>query len=130
MEDPLSSKKFTLTEGLLLAAIPIVAYYLAYQYEKGYFSAFAAPENLITIDISTFLLFASTLLGTPILFYNFLEPILTFRLGQLSKMSQKRMVFLLLLTFLSLWLLFSYLNQFQWIKAVGPPLTIVVLMLF
>lgn len=44
-----------LTEGVLIASVPIAAYFAAYRFELGYFTTFGIPAELITIDVGTFL---------------------------------------------------------------------------
>jgi multidrug efflux pump subunit AcrB len=59
-----------LTEGLLVAGIPIVAYLLKYSYELGYADAFSIPWELITIDLPNILLLSVNLMlaGVVVLF--------------------------------------------------------------
>lgn len=41
------------SESMLLAAIPVVSYFVAYSYEKSYCKEFAIPDYLADINIST-----------------------------------------------------------------------------
>lgn len=51
-----------LTEGLLIAAIPIIAYLLRYCYELGFSFAFGIPSEFITIDLPDVLLLSAYLI--------------------------------------------------------------------
>ena len=48
-------RKWGFSEGITLALSPVVAYFLAYQYEVGYFEFFGVPTELITVDTTTLL---------------------------------------------------------------------------
>ena len=63
MEQKVEFKRKLFTESIILAAIPIIAYYSAFQYKVGYFQAFGAPADLISVDIGTFVLFGSAIFG-------------------------------------------------------------------
>jgi len=97
-------KKSILTEGVVLATVPIIAYYSAYQYEVGYYRAFGAPENLISVDISTLIAFGSATLGIIFILYNIMDALWHSRLDKLSEMSWRKTFTSLLVIFI-LWLL-------------------------
>ncbi len=63
--------KWGLSEGMTLALSPIVAYFLAYQYEVGYFAFFCVPIELITVDTTTLLVIGSTIVGFLIILFQF-----------------------------------------------------------
>ena len=118
-----------LTEGVVLATIPIVAYYAAYQYEVGYYRVFGAPENLISVDISTFIALGSATLALFFTLYNISNMFWPSELDKLSEMSWRRTITQLLLIFLGLWALFYLFYQSGWLKSAIPP-TFIVVMLF
>ncbi|HLQ64429.1 MAG TPA: hypothetical protein VK201_06950 [bacterium] len=41
-----------LTEGIVLAAIPVMAYVLAFGFEYGYYIAYRFPQELISVDLN------------------------------------------------------------------------------
>jgi len=43
-------KKFSLSEGMLLGAIPVAVYAMGYSYESGFLSFYGIPTSLISID--------------------------------------------------------------------------------
>src|SRR5256712_12330837 len=45
-------KRNWLTESVLLAAIPVMAYLLAFGFEYGYYFAYGFPQELISIDLN------------------------------------------------------------------------------
>src|SRR5207245_3186100 len=45
-------KRNWLTESVLLAAIPVMAYLLAFAFEYGYYFAYGFPQELISIDLN------------------------------------------------------------------------------
>jgi len=60
------------TEGLLIASLPIVAYFLAYVFERGYCSYFNIPPIFIHISIFNVASEAITVIGTyAVLFFLF-----------------------------------------------------------
>lgn len=131
MEEISEAKKSILTEGVALAAIPVIAYYCAYQYEVGYFRVFSAPEDLISVDIMTLILFASVFLGMGIIFlYNFLEPLRFVRPDKLLAMPRKHALLGLVLLFFSLWNFSAVLHQFRWLSALVFPVIVVGQLLF
>ena len=52
----MANKSSYLTEGVFLAGIPAVGYWVSYLYELGYFSHFKLPKYLIEITVNTILL--------------------------------------------------------------------------
>ena len=95
-------KKSILTEGVVLATVPIIAYYSAYQYEVGYYRAFGAPENLISVDISTLIAFGSATLGIIFVLYSIMDALWHSRLDKLSEMSWRKTFTSLLVIFILL----------------------------
>ena len=72
-------KKSWVTEGLVIASIPIVAYILTYQFEVGFTSVFKIPREFIKFDLTnilivTIVLFTTILLVLP--YFNFIFVIL------------------------------------------------------
>jgi hypothetical protein len=47
-----TDKRSWLTEGIVLAAIPVMAYVLAFGYEYGYYLAYGFPQELISVDLN------------------------------------------------------------------------------
>lgn len=45
-------KRGWLTEGVVLAAIPVMAYVLAFGFEYGYYIAYRFPQELISVDLN------------------------------------------------------------------------------
>jgi hypothetical protein len=45
-------KRGWLTEGIVLAAIPVMAYVLAFGFEYGYYLAYGFPQALISVDLN------------------------------------------------------------------------------
>src|SRR5574337_1482954 len=45
-------KRGWLTEGIVLAAIPVMAYVLAFGFEYGYYIAYGFPQELISVDLN------------------------------------------------------------------------------
>lgn len=56
-------QKGWLTEGLLIAALPALAYYSAYHYEVGYLTYFGAPAEFAKISTETFFEALKVLVG-------------------------------------------------------------------
>jgi len=115
MEQKLNLKEVLLREGVILAAIPVVAYYSAYQYNAGYFDVFGAPAELISVDITTFVVFGSVLLGISIILYNALSLLWAVITDLPQKKSWKQLVLSSILFFLILWILFFLLYD-DWHK--------------
>ena len=109
MEQKLNLKEIFLREGIILAAIPVVAYYSAYQCNAGYFGVFGAPVDLISVDVTTFVVFGSVLLGISIILYNVLSLLWAVIADLPNKKSWKQFVLSSILFFLILWVLFFFL---------------------
>lgn len=123
-------KKSILTEGVVLATIPIIAYYSAYQYEVGYYRAFGAPENLISVDISTLIGFGSATLGVIYILYCIMDTLSPSRLDKLSEMSWRETFIYLLMIFILLWALLYLIFQSAWLKSLLAPTYFVLLLFF
>jgi len=124
-----TNRKSFLTEGIMLAAVPIIAYYSAYQYEMGYYRAFGAPENLIQVDMSTFIAFGSAILGLIFTLYIFMETFWHWLHDKLLEMSWKKTLISLITIYLLLWLFFDLLYEYRWIKTALLSAGIVLLIL-
>lgn len=61
--DPVAENRIGLTEGLLIAGIPVVGYWIAYLYELGYCRWFGVPPNLIEVGVLSVLVAISSLLA-------------------------------------------------------------------
>jgi hypothetical protein len=103
------------TENIILAAIPIIAYFAAYRYEEGYFQSFGAPMDLVSVDLRTFVIFASTLLGMWFILYQYISLIWTIiqAISQ-PQLVRKKLVLFLVALFLSIWILFYIIYSFDW----------------
>lgn len=64
-----------ITEGIIIAVIPILAYLVTFSYEVGYAGFFLIPQNLITLNIINFFAVCGVLLS---LFVILLWPILIY----------------------------------------------------
>lgn len=58
-----NKRVFGLTEGLLVAGIPALGYWLAYLYEYGYCKFFQIPTSYIQIDFSTIIAATISIVG-------------------------------------------------------------------
>jgi hypothetical protein len=123
-------KKSIITEGVVLATVPIIAYYSAYQYEVGYYRAFGAPENLISVDISTLIAFGSGALGIIYFLYVITDALWPSRLDKLSEMPWRKTFLYLLLTFICWWILLYHIFESGWVKSLLIPAYFVLLLFF
>ncbi len=112
--------KWGFPEGITLALSPVVAYFLAYQYEVGYFKFFGVPTELITVDTTTLLVVGSTIVGFLTILFQFGDMLLLLTPESLLKLPGKVWPFVMLfLGFLCMWLVFTiFLN---WWKAIAVP---------
>ena len=62
-------KRISLSDALIIAAIPVVAYFLQYVYYIGYFSVFKLPRQFIILDIKEVFIVISGLTGFSIVFW-------------------------------------------------------------
>ncbi|MDR3665596.1 MAG: hypothetical protein P4L35_02020 [Ignavibacteriaceae bacterium] len=107
-------KKKFFTDNVILAAIPILAYYSAFQYQRSYLRAFGAPEDLISVDIYTLVVFGSAIFGLGIILYNTLSFVWTYGIVNLYKLSWKKSVIVSVGSSIILWLLFFTIYSFDW----------------
>lgn len=106
MEQKLNLKEIFSREGIILAAVPVVAYYSGYQYNAGYFHVFGAPIDLISVDLTTFVVFGSVLFGISFILYNTIS-VLWSAIGDLLKRKPwKQFGVALIAVFAVLWFLF------------------------
>lgn len=56
MMTPPEEKRSWLTAGIVLAALPVMAYALAFGFEYGYYFAYGFPSELISIDLNRLLI--------------------------------------------------------------------------
>jgi len=115
MDQKINFKEILLKESIILATIPIVAYYAAYQYMEGYFNYFGAPHDLISVDIATFIGFGSFILGLAFLCYDFSSMIWA-SLLKLGRLSWRQFIVTLILLLISLGGIFMFLYD-DWKKA-------------
>lgn len=57
------SDKPSISEGMIIALSSVVAYLLAFYYEKGYASVFKIPTSLISINLTSVLIFGAVLIN-------------------------------------------------------------------
>jgi hypothetical protein len=110
-------RKWGFSEGITLALSPVIAYFLAYQYEVGYFGFFGVPTELITVDTTTLLVIGSTIVGFLMILFQFGDMLLLLTPESLLKLPGKVWPFVMLfLGFLWMWLVSTiFLN---WRKAI------------
>jgi hypothetical protein len=116
MDQKFNLKDLFFKESIILAAIPVLSYYAAYQYQVGYFDVFDAPRDLISVDFETLILFGSSVL----LFFMFIYFIIKFiswDMFNLSKMSKLRFVINCFLTSGIVWSLIYFFSVGDWRKA-------------
>lgn len=123
-------KKWGLSEGIVLALSPIVAYFLAYQYEIGYFSFFGVPTELVTVDISTLLVIGSASVFFLTYLFQLGDVLIDMTPEKLLKLTGKvRPFILLLLGFLFMWIVFVFFSNFRWRKSIVVPAWVTLLFL-
>jgi len=114
--------KWGLSEGITLALSPIVAYFLAYQYEVGYFAFFGVPTELISVDTTTLLVIGSAIVGFLTILFQFGGMLIGMTPERLLKLPGKVRPFVILfLGFLAMWLVFSMFLNFRWREAIAVP---------
>lgn len=115
MDQKINFKELLLKESIILAAIPIIAYYAAYQYVEGYFNYFGAPPDLISINIATFIGFGSFILGLAFLCYDFAS-MTWVSIRKLGQLPWRQFIVALILLLISLGGIFMFLYD-DWKKA-------------
>jgi len=70
-----TKKQGWITEGLVLALIPVLGYFFAFQYEAGYASYFKYPKELIDIGLPQIVIATITLWTGAIMIFMFIESI-------------------------------------------------------
>jgi len=65
-----------ITEGLILALIPVLGYFFAFQYEAGYATYFKYPKELILIGLPQIVIATITLWTGSIVIFMFVESII------------------------------------------------------
>lgn len=121
MEELRLNKITLLTEGTMLAVVPATVYFLAYQYEVGYFSAFGAPEDLVSVDITSIITFGIAAFGIWAILYNILNSLWHTWLINITEMSWKQLLLEAVTLIFMLFLLFYLLYPFSWIRTVIYP---------
>ncbi len=71
MED--IKKQSWITEGFILALIPVLGYFFAFQYESGYASYFKYPKELIVIGLPQIVIATITLWTGALMIFMFIE---------------------------------------------------------
>jgi hypothetical protein len=69
----MAEKKVGITEGVLLAGIPLVGYWLAYLYQRGYAAYFDLPSAYVEIDTSSVLAAVIGMSAALLVMHSFLE---------------------------------------------------------
>ncbi len=110
------SSRLLLKESILLAGLTALAHYCAYRYEVGYYRAFAAPEELISIGLSTLLIAASVLGGAAVTAYWYLEPVASWVLRPVhtARAPKVRVLLSVLLLFALQWCVMAGLYNGSW----------------
>lgn len=123
--------KWGLSEGITLALSPIVAYFLAYQYEVGYFAFFGVPTELLSVDTTSFLVIGSSIVSFLIFLFQFGDFLIIMTSKRLLKQPGKVRPFVILfLGFLVMWLVFTMFLNFRGREAIAVPagVSLIVLM--
>lgn len=114
--------KWGLSKGITLALSSVAAYFLAYQYEVGYFAFFGIPTELITVDTTTLLVIGSTIVGFLTILFQFGDMLIGLTPeGLLNLTGKVRPFVILFLGFLGMWLVFTIFLNFRWRKAIIVP---------
>lgn len=114
--------KWGLSEGITLALSPIVAYFLAYQYEIGYFAFFGVPTELISVDTTALLVIGSALVGFLMILFQFGDMLIIMSPEKLLKQPGKVRPFVVqFLGFLVMWIVFNMFLNFRWREAIAVP---------
>jgi hypothetical protein len=126
-----AQKKDFLSEGVMLAVIPAVVYFLAYEYELGYFKAFEAPEDLVSVDLTSILTFSIAAFGLYSILYQVFNSLWYSHLN-ITELSWKHLFFKKALPlFFLLFFLFYLLYPFSWLRTViSPALLILTFIIF
>lgn len=62
-----TAKRNWVTEGIVVAAIPVMAYLLAFGFEYGFYLAYGFPQELISIDLNRVFVAGAIFLGGAVL---------------------------------------------------------------
>jgi hypothetical protein len=124
-----SSRPVWLTETLIIAGVPVLAYIFAYVFELAYFAIFDAPRSLITVDVMTILAVGTFTLAVSFSAVQFYYYVLFSRPHAIFT----RVPFYVVLLFnlaacLGLWLFLSVLTMFRSNQTWQAPLVLFILM--
>lgn len=116
-----STTKHWVSEGLIIAAIPVVAYMITFSYETGFAGFFGIPREFIALNFTSVFIVAGALLG--VLFFLFLWTETFFLFP--SKGILYRTSLRLLPLFLLLPVLFILYGNY-WRKWIGPAIIMLI----
>ena len=91
------TRGFWIWQGIIVAAIPVIGYGLAFLYEVGFCSAFKIPKEFITLNLTTVFVAAGSLLGVVFVLYWFAEFILMLLSMRKSPLFRELRSFLIIL---------------------------------
>jgi hypothetical protein len=83
-----TEKSFSLSETMLLAVVPAIAYYFSYTYERGYFQAFGLPLDMVRVELTTILSFTAAILTLAIFMFNISNAIIPYFGDEENRSSQ------------------------------------------
>jgi hypothetical protein len=122
MEEVPTKKKTFLTEGITIAIVPAIAYFLAYEYELGFFNAFKAPEDLVSVDITSIITFSMGAFLFNSILYQVVTSLWYTHHVNLAEMPWKPLFFKKVLPFFFLLVLVLFsLYPFTWVRTVISP---------
>lgn len=121
--------KWGISEGITLALLPIVAYFLAYQYKVGYFAFFGVPTELISVDNISLLIIGSAIVGFLPILFQFGDMLIGMTPESLLKLPGKVRLVILFLGFLAMWIVFTMFLNFRWRKAIAVPVGVTLMFL-
>ena len=89
---------FGLTEGLVVAGIPAVGYWLAYLYELGYSRFFRIPVSYIRVDLGTVIGATLGMLGSLMFVYIFVSVLFISIWNYINKTIRYNLIHLMMIT--------------------------------
>ncbi|RJP50866.1 MAG: hypothetical protein C4557_08850 [Anaerolineaceae bacterium] len=105
-----------ISEGIILALSSAGAYLFAFFYERGFASIFKIPTSLITIDLTTVLIFGVIFIGVILLISPFINLLLSLTVGKIHPSIQKAaipIIFIFIVLLIQI-ILFGFSNWKNW----------------
>ena len=122
--------KWGLSEGITLALSPVIAYFLAYQYEVGYYEFFGVPTELISVGTIDLLAIGSAIAGFLMILFQIGDMLIGMTPERLLKLPGKVRPFVILfLGFLAMLPVFAFFLNFRWREAISVPAGITLMVL-